>query len=341
MTDPGSLIIGIRPIRISTIESSRTMRRVINAAPDLTEEAFAHLSLARCEVAYCHLDDLTEDQQCARIRDADAVIADDERWTKKMFAVAKKLKIVARVGAGFDAIDLDAADRHGIWVTNTPTATSNAVADWTIALILELLRSVHVSIRELKEGTWRHRRGRELTSMTVGVVGSGQIGRKVIQRVRGFDAVALAYDVAPDHEFARQFQVRYVSLEELLAQSDIVTLHCPLSEQTSGLINESTLKQMKPNAYLVNTARPGIVIKEDLVNALQSGVLGAAAIDVHEPKFLAPDDPFLNLDNVIATPWNAFNTVDSCAAMSITAAQEIVRVLSGEVPNHPVNIGPG
>jgi D-3-phosphoglycerate dehydrogenase len=310
---------------------------IINTQAYFTGEARTHLEQNRCEIRYCALEDLTEDEFCREIRGVHAVIAGGEWYTPKVFAAADKLKIVARTGAGFDHVDIAAASEHGIWVTTTPGATSNAVADFTLGLILCILRNIPAMTQEIKAGEWKQFCGRELASLTVGIVGAGAIGREVIKRVRGFDATILAYDVQPDSTFAENWRVQYVSLDELMAQSDVVSLHTPLNEHTRGLIDERRLKLMKREAYLVNTSRPGVVDKAALVRALEAEEIAGAAIDVHHPHPTSPDDPLVRLDNVIATPWTAYNTEASVAKMCSTAARDVVKVLNGNPPSFPVN----
>jgi D-3-phosphoglycerate dehydrogenase len=309
---------------------------VINTIHYLTGEAKEHLAGNGCAVRFCELAGLTPDQFCAEIQGVDAVIAGGERWSEKVFQAADKIKIVARSGSGYDQVDLGAATRHGVWVTNTPDANSNAVADLTIGLILCLLRGIPAMLGDMKAGIWKQVRGKELGSLTLGIVGAGRIGRQVAQRARGFGARVLVCDVAPDEAFAASCQVEYAGLDRLFSISDIVSLHCALNEQTLGLVNRRLLGMMKREAYIVNTSRPAVIVRDDLVAALTSGRIAGAAIDVHDPR-PSPDDPLVRLDNVLATPWVGSYTDAACAAMVMTAAEEIVRVLRGDVPRFPVN----
>ena len=312
---------------------------VIDTTPYLTDEAKAYLEHNQCGVRHCVLEELSERQFCSEIVGVHGVLASGEWWNRTVLEVgaASDLKIAARTGVGFDHIDVQSAAELGIWVTNTPVANSHAVADFTVGLILCLLRHIPKLVENVKHGKWDRLRGLEFGSMTLGVIGTGGIGREVIKRARGFGAKILGYDVAPDENFAREFQMKYVSLEKLLSESDIVSLHCPLSDQTRHLINQESLGLMKNTSYLVNTARPAVVDKQALVESLRTGDIAGAAIDVHDPMPVAPDDPLLSLENAIVTPWDAFSTEESIERMCITAAKDIVAVLSGETPKHPVN----
>jgi phosphoglycerate dehydrogenase-like enzyme len=278
-----------------------------------------------------------EEVICREIQGVDAVIAGGEVYTRRIFDAADNLKIVARSGAGYDRVDLKEATAHGIWVTNTPDATSPAVSEFTMGLILSLLRNIHGMAQDMKHGKWEAFRGRELGSLTLGIVGAGSIGRAVIKQARGFGTKVLAYDIRPCQSFAAEWQVEYVPLDDLMALADVVSIHVSLNEHTRGLINERRLKLMKESAYLVNTSRAPVVERADLIAILQAKRIAGAALDVHDPAPCAPDDPLVLLDNVLATPWSAYNTEGAAARMSITAAKDVVAVLQGRIPEHPVN----
>ena len=313
--------------------------KVINAlsASALTQEARSLLAANGCEIVDCVLARLSEEQICEQVRGVHGVIAGGERWTVRVFAAADKLRIVARYGVGYDRVDLDAATRRGIWVTNTPGATSPAVADLTIGLILCLLRHIPQLVQDMRDGKWQPRRGRELGSLTLGIVGAGSIGRAVIKRARGFGTRVLAYDIAPDSEFAAAWQVEYVELDDLLSQSDVVSLHCSLNEGTRRLIDARRIALMKKDAYLVNTARAPVVDKEALVQALRTKAIAGAALDVWSPDPCAPDDPLLLLDSVVPTPWTASRTEEGAERMSMASVREVITVLQGGTPHSPVN----
>ena len=317
--------------------------RVINTQAYLTEEARSYLVEHDCEVIDCFipnnfvLDSFSDDEYTRAVMGSDATLAGGEFYTDKILNDVKRLKIIGRTGAGIDHVDIDLAAKNGIWVTNTPQATSGAVSDMTACLMLCLLRNVPSMANDMKNSKWNQFRGRELASQTVGIIGTGSIGRETIIKIRGFGAKVIANDIIPDSEFAAQWQVEYVELDDLMAQADIVSLHCPLTESTKNLIDERRLRLMKKDAYLVNTSRSGVVDKKALEKILRENIIAGAALDVHDPAPCEPDDVLVMLDNVIATPWTAYNTVESVAAMCITAASDIVAVLSGSVPKYPVN----
>ena len=311
--------------------------RVHNTQEYLSSEARHHLESFDCQVSHGSWDGFSEEDICREIRDLDAVIAGGEGYTSKVLRSADRLKIIARTGAGYDHVDVGAATKKGIWVTITPGATSPAVAEFTIGLIFSLLRNIHGLASDTKNGRWQRFRGRELGSLTVGVVGAGSIGREVIKRAVSLGAQVVACDVEPERDFSAQWQCEYTSLDDLLARSDVVCLHVPMNDSTRALISERKLRLMKETAYLVDTSRPSVVDRSALLKALQAGAIAGAALDVHDPMPCAPDDPLLRLDNVLATPWTAFNTEEAVARMSIMAARDVVSVLQGKPPLHPVN----
>ncbi len=310
---------------------------VINTQPHLCKEAMTILESIGCKLRAANLEAASEDEICQEIAAADAIMAGGECYTSKVFTAAKRLKIIARHGVGFDQIDLEAGAAHGVWVTNTPGATNKAVAEFTIGLMLSLLRHIHKLSADMKNGKFVRTQGEELGSLTVGVIGAGGIGKEVIRLLRAFGAQAIAYDIHPDQKFADQWQVDYLPFDELLQQADMVSVHCALDESTQGLVGASQLKQMKPSAYLVNTARPQIVDMAALTECLIEGGIAGAAIDVWETIPISTEDPLLKLDNLLATSWSAFYTGQAVNTMGRTAAEEIVRVLQGAPPLHPVN----
>jgi phosphoglycerate dehydrogenase-like enzyme len=192
-------------------------------------------------------------------------------------------------------------------------------------------------IQAMKAGHWQSVRGRELSSMTVGVLGAGSIGKRVIELLHGFGSRILTHDLQADSEFAQHWKCEYVSLETLMRESNIVTIHCSLNDTTRGLIGLRELNWMKADAYLVNTARPHIVDYAALLGKLQRREIAGAAIDVHDPAPCSPDDILVSLDNVLPTSWSAYNTSEAIADMSRRATEDLVAVLQNRAPRNPVN----
>lgn len=310
---------------------------VINTQKHLTEEAIGLLETAGCHVKYVDLVSLDEEKMCRAIGGIDGVVAGSERYSSRVFDAADRLKVISRTGVGIDQIDLAAAARHGICVTNTPGATNGSVAEFTIGVILCLLRGIPAMSQAMKAGQWHPVRGRQLGNLTLGIVGAGSIGKHVIMLARGFGTRVIAYDINPDIQFAQQWDVQYLPLDDVMRQSDIVSIHCGLDASTRGLISTKELDLMMPTAFLVNTARPFIVDYDALVRKLEAKEIAGAAIDVHHPAPCDPDDRLVALDNVLPTCWSAYNTREAIADMSRRAAQDLIAVLQGRPPRHPVN----
>ncbi|MBI3965501.1 MAG: phosphoglycerate dehydrogenase, partial [Chloroflexi bacterium] len=247
-------------------------------------------------------------------------------------AAAPNLKIIARVGVGYDAVDVEAATRRGIWVTTTPGANSETVADFTFGLILGLTRQIARAHLILTQQRWPGPlAGVDIHGKTLGLVGTGRIGQAVARRARGFDMRLLAHDVFPDQAFAAEFGAEYLSLDDLLRRADVVSLHVPYSEENHYLIDERRLALMPPSAYLVNTARGGLVDEAALYRALAAGRLAGAALDCHESE-PRRDYDLAALPNVVLTPHQAGHSAEAYEILSLQAAECVLAVLTGNPP---------
>lgn len=275
------------------------------------------------------------------IADCDAVIARTAQYPRQVLEAGKQLKIIARYGIGVDNIDLEAANELGIWVTNAPRSSSNAVAEHTILLMLGAARNLQaVSSQYRKAGGCYSVRGRyqatELPGKVLGLVGSGRIGSAVAQKAAlGFDMQVLVYD--PYIQTPPPNTRLVDSLNELLAESDFVSLHLPLTDETRGLVDSAFLHRMKPTACLLNLARGEIVNETDLITALKDGTIACAGLDVLEQEPPLPNNPLLTMDNVVLTPHNASMTREAMDIMGVDAAACIDQVMRGEAPAWPVN----
>jgi len=264
-----------------------------------------------------------------------AGIVSTDPFDREVFAACPHLRALARVGVGFDAIDLEAATEAGVAVTITPGLNSATVADHALALILACTRRVVQNDASVRRGEWdrggRHL-GTALSGATVGLVGLGTIGRAVAQRLAGFEVRMLGYDLVDIHIEG----VTCVGLHELLRESDVVSLHVPLSKTTHELIGEAELVLLRPTAILVNTARGGLVDEAALVRALQEGRLAAAGLDVfeHEPP---AGSPLLRLPQVVLSPHIGGIGVAAQQAMLEMAVDAVLAVLAGTEPSGIVN----
>ena len=244
---------------------------------------------------------------------------------------------------GFDHIDVEAATKRGVYVTHTPGVLTDAVAEFTVGLLLAITRRILEADQIIRKGEWNKPwnpfflTGPELKGKTLGIVGFGRIGRAVAKKVKGFEMNLIYYDVYRNEQAEKELGVKYVDLETLLKESDFVSLHVPLTKDTYHMIGEKELKMMKPTAYLINTARGAVVDTEALVKALKEKWIAGAALDVFEQEPLPPGHPLTKLDNVILAPHIASATNEARARMAELAAKNLVAVLRGEMPPALVN----
>lgn len=253
------------------------------------------------------------------------IVAGTEPFTDGVMRALPELRAISRVGTGMDSVDLDAARRLGIAVTNTPEAPSAAVAELAVAMMLDMLRRVSEQHAAVKRGEWPKAMGSLLAGKCVGLVGLGRVGKKVAVLVRCFGAEVLACDPCADEGWAVDHAVTLAPLERVLARADIVSLHAPCPEENAGLIGSEALARMKPGAYLVNTARGQLVDEDALVDALASGHLAGAALDVfrQEPY----DGPLTALPNVLLTPHIGSYAREARARMEAEAVENLLEAL--------------
>ncbi len=269
-----------------------------------------------------------------RLDGCDGVIAGLDYFTAEVFESVRGLKVVARYGVGFDRVDLEAAKKAGVIVTNTPTANSDSVADLAVGLMLAAARKIPESHNETLGGAWPKPFGVSLFEKTVGLIGLGRIGGRVARRVKGFDCNVLVFDPFIDRESAAEFGCRKVeTLDELLKESDFISLHSPAGPETNRMINRETLALMKPTAILVNTARGELIDEDDLLNALKSGVILGAGLDAHtqEPPNVKK---YENVPGLILSPHMGAYTTEALYNMAMDSATDLVAVLEGREPLH-------
>jgi len=252
------------------------------------------------------------------LRGHERAITGLDRLDEHVFSAVPELRLVSKYGVGLDMIDLDAARRHRVSIRWTPGVNRQAVAELTIAFMLALSRRLVPLAVDMRDGGWRQPGGRQISSAVVGVVGCGHVGQEVARLCRAFGANVIANDIRVYDEFYRAHAVTPVDLRTLLAQSDFVTLHVPLDASTRGLIGAPELASMKPTAFLINTARGGIVDEDALKTALSSAQIAGAALDVFvtEPPI---DRELLQLANVLATPHIGGSTEEAMLAMGRAA----------------------
>jgi len=239
------------------------------------------------------------------------------------------LKVISRYGAGVDRVDLEAAKERGITVTNTPGTNAVAVCELAFGLMLSLARSIPRLDSAVKKGEWPRNDGTELAGKTLGIVGFGAIGKNLATRARAFGMRVVAFDPYFDQAFASQHGVVQKTLDETIESADFLSLHVPLTKETKYMIGEQAIACMKKGAFIINTARGGLVDEAAAASALKSGQLGGIGLDAYEVEPVT-DSPLLGLDHVVMTPHTGAHTNEAIAGMGIMAAQNIIDVLSGK-----------
>ncbi len=262
----------------------------------------------------------------------DGVIAGTEPYNAETLAGADNLKVIARVGIGLDSVDLEYCQKRGIRVTYTPEAPSDGVAELTVANILNLLRRIRESDQSVREGAWNRLMGRLVREISIGVIGVGRIGGRVIRLLEPFHPKILAYDIRPEIQGRPLPNVEWCGLDDLLRRSDLVTVHIPLNARTRHFIDRRRIGLMRTGALFINTARGEVVDEEALTDALLQRHLGGAALDVfaNEPY----EGPLRRMHNVMLTAHIGASANASRYLMELGAAEDCIRVLRGELPAH-------
>ncbi len=266
----------------------------------------------------------------------DGFIAGLDVIDRAVIEKADRLRVIARYGVGVDGIDLEAARQKGIVVTNTPGANSISVAELAIGLMICLARKITTAAQATRNGEWPRWQSMSLEGKTVGLLGFGSIGRQVARMLGGFDCTLLAYDPIADPTIAASLGVRLLAQEQVVSQSDIVSLHCPVTPQTRGMVDAAFLERMKPGSFLVNTARGELVHEDALLQALDSGRLNGAALDVFATQPPAKDHPLLLHPRVIATPHMGAHTDGATNSMGWMSLRDCLAVMRGEAPLYRV-----
>jgi D-3-phosphoglycerate dehydrogenase len=271
---------------------------------------------------------LTEDQLADMVTDIDVIIAGTEPISEMVMARAPKLKFISRVGVGLDNVDLISAKRRGIKVSYTPEAPAPAVAELTLGLMLMLLRSVHVSNLQIRRGEWHRIFGKRLAEITLGVIGVGRIGTRVLRRTRGFGTPnIMVNDIMPNYQLNREFKLEWVTKEHIYKEADIISLHVPLTKITKNMIRREHLLCMKSDAIIINTSRGGIINEQDLYDVMKAGHLKGAAIDVFEQEPYKGN--LAEIERCMLTAHMGSMSEDCRIRMEIEATEEVVRFLTG------------
>ena len=287
------------------------------------------------------LDLQVEDNLILALHDSVACIAGSEPFTPRVIAACPRLRVIARTGVGFDAVNLPACDQQRVVVATTPGVNHHAVAEHTIAMLMALARNLPQRDREVRQGIWEKIPTPRVMGRALGLVGLGRIGRAVATRARGLGLNVLAFDPFPSREFAEQWQIELTSLDELLSRSDFVSLHMPMDQSSRHLINTDSIRRMKRGAILINTARGPLIDEVALHDALQSGHIRAAGLDVFEKEPLSLDSPLLKLDNVLTCGHVGGLDEESQQGTLVMAAQVIIDLHQGRWPTECIRNLPG
>jgi D-3-phosphoglycerate dehydrogenase len=303
-------------------------------------------ALARLEAAGCELVSnpqgrtLRADELSLLLAGCVASIAGSEPYGEAVFAAAPELKVVARMGVGYDAVDVAAASRHGVAVAMAFGCNHEAVADTTLTLMTALGNRLLDYHRQVVDGGWGGQVHQGLWRTTVGIVGLGRIGRAVARRCRGFEMRILAYDTVADPAYAAAEGIELVGLETLVREADFLTVHAPHTADSDKLVNAARLALMKPMACVINTARGGLVDEKALYEALSSGRLGGAGLDVFEVEPLPAQSPLRGLPNVLLTPHCAGSAVSAIGLMTERCVDNILALKDGRSPGDPYLLNP-
>ena len=277
----------------------------------------------------------------AAVAESDALITrSGTAVTPELVNAGTRLRIIGRAGVGLDNVDVDACTRRGILVINAPTANIMSATEHTMAMLLALCRNIPEAHASVKRGEWTRSKfmGIELDGKTLGIIGLGRIGSRVTVRARGFNMRVLAYDPYISDSVFERVTAQRVTLAQLLAQADVITVHTPLTDETKGLIGAAEIAKMKDGVIVLNIARGGIYEETALADALNSGKIAGAAVDVYEDEPPAKDHPLLNAKNIILSPHIGANTIEAQDRVAVQTAEMVVEALRGSIFVSAVNL---
>lgn len=284
---------------------------------------------------------LSLDELLLEIEDADALLVRSQtQITAEVLEKAHQLKVIGRAGVGVDNIDVEAATKRGVVVMNAPDGNTISTAEHTFAMLISLSRNIPQAYRSTVNGEWKRKAfvGVELNNKTLSIIGLGRIGAELSQKAKAFRMQVVAFDPYLTEERAEELGVKKASFEEAIIAGDFITVHTPLTKDTKHLIDETVFAKMKNGVRILNCARGGIIKESALVDAIQSGKVAGAALDVFETEPPAPDHPLLGLSQVIVTPHLGASTVEAQENVAIDVAEEVLHVLRGEAFKNAVNL---
>ncbi|MDX5475011.1 MAG: phosphoglycerate dehydrogenase [Bacillaceae bacterium] len=315
------------------------MFKVVSSSPTFgkySEDPVKTLLSNNCEIKMIDRDITSDEEKFANaLKDVDALIVGVEKITPTVLKHATNLKIIAKHGAGVDNIDMVETNKRNIIVANAPGANRHAVADYVFGLLLSVSRNIPSAVQDVKNNKWTTYIGSELYNKTLGVIGTGRIGKEVVKRAQGFNMNVLCFDLYPELKLEAEGNCKYVELEELLRLSDFITLHTDLNANSKSFIGKKELESMKSTAFIINTARGGIIDENALHHALKNNEIMGAALDVFENEPVT-SSTLLDLPNFIGTPHIAGYTKEALREVGMITVTNVLNVLQGREPEYKI-----
>jgi D-3-phosphoglycerate dehydrogenase len=296
--------------------------------------------LSQIDAEIIHSENLSSPEALDTVKTADAVMVTLQKVTAEIITSMEKCKIISRLGTGLDTIDIPAATARGIWVTYVPDYSIDEVSAHAIALMMSLARGIPFLAQSTRNGTWNSAAWGpiyRLKDQTLGVLGLGRIGQATAEKGRGLGLKVIAHDPYANQEVADKLGVQLVDLDTLTRESDYISLHSPLLDSTYHIVNADFLAKMKPTAYIINAARGPLIDEDALLEAVRSGQIAGAGLDVLAVEPIDPDSPLLKEDRILVTPHAAWYSEQAKLDLRARGAEEVVRVLSGQPPRAPAN----
>ena len=311
----------------------------ILVSDSITENGLSVLKDANLDVLYLPNASIEEKSDAAK-EIYGWIIRSGTTITEKMIEDSSNLQVIGRAGVGVDNIDIQTATRHGIVVMNTPDINTISAAEHTLAMMLTLSRNIAIGDSEVKQGEWNRNEliGSELSNKILGIVGMGKIGREVMTRCRSFGMRILGYDPFMNQDMFNPEEVRIVELEELIINSDIISVHVPLTDSTRDLFDYDRLSNMKSTARIINVARGGIINETDLAKALNDGLIAGAAVDVFTSEPLDKLNPLVNAPNIVLTPHLGASTKEAKEGVSLAICEQVRDYLIHGKLNNAINM---
>ena len=306
-------------INMKVLISSRSFGKINSGAIELLENSGLEV------IMNPYGRKLSEEEIIKLMDDSVGVIAGTEVFTKNVLENSDNLKVISRYGVGLDNVDLTSATQKEIKVFNTPVTPSLAVAELAMSIIFNLLKKIQIVSTRLKNDMWKPEVGNLLTGKTIGIIGLGRIGKKLVEFLKPYNCRIVAYEINPDKEFISKNNVETLDLNSLLKTSDIISIHCPISDETRNMIGKNEFDLMKNNAIIINTARGGIIDEDALYEALKNNKIGAAGIDAFEKE--PYEGKLKELDNILLTPHIGTFNVETRKDMEVEAAENLIKGL--------------